>query len=238
MTESLLPNPTRPLAPTSPSELLVEHLVVERTTGSARVRPIDGLSFRAHPGSVTLLLGPSGSGKTTLLSCLAGLLPATAGRVQLGGVDVGGLRGDARVRHRRHAVGVVFQAFNLVPSLDALENVMVPLRAGGASRAVARQRAVAALTRVGLGHRLHHRPGALSGGEQQRVAIARAVAPDPALVLADEPTAHLDAVQVDGVIELLRSLADEGRTLVVATHDQRLLPIAHRLVDLRPAVAP
>ena len=130
----------------------------------------------------------------------------------------------------------MFQAFNLVPSLDAVENVMVPLRAAGVRRADARTKAVALLERVGLGERLRHRPGDLSGGQQQRVAIARALANDPPLLLADEPTAHLDYVQVEGVLRIIRDLAQPGRVVVVSTHDDRILPLADQVVELRPAL--
>ena len=131
----------------------------------------------------------------------------------------------------------MFQAFNLVPSLTAIENVMVPLRSAGMSRAAARQRAEQLLTQVGLADRLKHHPGDLSGGQQQRVAVARAVALDPPLILADEPTAHLDFIQVEGVLQLIRSLAQRERVVVVATHDSRILPLADRVVELTPEVA-
>jgi putative ABC transport system ATP-binding protein len=131
----------------------------------------------------------------------------------------------------------VFQAFNLVPSLTALENVMVPLRAAGQPRADARQRAEELLTRVNLTERMKHKPGDMSGGQQQRVAVARAIALDPLLILADEPTAHLDFIQVEEVLRLIRSLAQGERVVVVATHDSRMLPLADRVVELTPTVA-
>jgi putative ABC transport system ATP-binding protein len=131
-------------------------------------------------------------------------------------------------------VGIVFQAFNLVPSLTAVENVMVPMREAGMSRRDARKRAEELLTRVNLGERMKHRPGDLSGGQQQRVAVARAIALDPPLILADEPTAHLDFIQVEEVLRLIRELADGDRIVVVATHDSRILPMADRVVELTP----
>jgi putative ABC transport system ATP-binding protein len=130
----------------------------------------------------------------------------------------------------------VFQAFNLVPSLTAIENVMIPIRAAGMSRAWARRRAEELLTRVNLSDRMKHRPGDLSGGQQQRVAVARAIALDPPLILADEPTAHLDFIQVEEVLRLIRSLAEGERVVVVATHDSRILPMADRVVELAPAL--
>src|SRR5262249_37983812 len=152
-------------------------------------------------------------------------------------VDITALEGAALAKYRRDTVGIVFQAFNLVSSLTALENVMVPLRAAGMSRASARQRAEELLTRVNLAERLKHRPGDLSGGQQQRVAVARAIALDPPLILADEPTAHLDFIQVEEVLRLIRELASDERVVVVATHDTRILPLADQVVELVPHVA-
>src|SRR5246127_1497476 len=214
--------------------LSVQNLVVEYSSGGNPVRPIDGLNLRLDPGSLTLLLGPSGCGKTTLLSCLGGLLTPTSGRITVGDVDVTSLNRRAMSQYRRHKVGIVFQAFNLVPSLPALENVLVPLRAAGVSRGAARERAEELLTRVGLRDRMTHRPGDLSGGQQQRVAVARAIALDAPLILADEPTAHLDYLQVEEMLRLIRELATGDRMVVVATHDSRLLPLADRVIEMVP----
>jgi len=149
--------------------LRIHDLVVEYSNGGNAIRPIDGLDLELDAGSLTILLGPSGCGKTTLLSCLGGLLTPTSGQITVGDVDVTALSGRAMSQYRRHKVGIVFQAFNLVPSLTALENVMVPLRAAGVSRSAARARAKELLIRVGLQDRMTHRPGDLSGGQQQRV---------------------------------------------------------------------
>jgi putative ABC transport system ATP-binding protein len=216
------------------SGLRTQNLVVEYPSGGNTIRPIDGLDLELEPGSLTVLLGPSGCGKTTLLSCLGGLLTPTSGRITVGDVDVTALNRRAMTQYRRHNVGIVFQAFNLVPSLTALENVQVPLRAAGKSRRVARQRAEELLNRVGLQDRMAHRPGDLSGGQQQRVAIARAIALDPPLILADEPTAHLDYLQVEEMLRLIRELAAGERMVVVATHDSRLLPLADRVTEMAP----
>jgi putative ABC transport system ATP-binding protein len=213
----------------------VRDLTVEYSSGGYLVRPIDHLDLSVHSGELVLLLGASGSGKTTLLSALAAILRPTAGTIRVGDQEVTGLRGAALTGYRRHRVGVVFQTFNLVPSLSALDNVQAPLWAAGMPARRARSRAQELLERVGLGDRLGHRPGDLSGGQQQRVAIARALAHDPPLVLADEPTAHLDYIQVEGVLQLLRTLAEPGRIVVVATHDERLLPLADQIVRLSPA---
>ena len=214
--------------------LRAQELVVEYSSGDNVIRPIDGLDLELDAGSLTILLGPSGCGKTTLLSCLGGLLTPTSGRITVGGVDVTALDRRAMTQYRRRGVGIVFQAFNLVPSLTALENVMVPLRAAGFARGAARARAEKLLRRVGLQDRMTHRPGDLSGGQQQRVAVARAIALDPPLILADEPTAHLDYLQVEEMLKLIRSLATGNRMVVVATHDPRLLPLADRVVEMVP----
>jgi putative ABC transport system ATP-binding protein len=218
-------------------DLSIQDLVVEYSSGGYAVRPINGLTLDVPAGSLVILLGPSGCGKTTLLSCLGGILRPKSGTIRFADVEITGLDGRALGKFRRDKVGIVFQAFNLVPSLTALENVMVPMRAAGMSRASARQRAEELLTQVDLADRVKHRPGDLSGGQQQRVAVARAIALDPPLILADEPTAHLDFIQVEEVLRLIRSLAQGERVVVVATHDSRMLPLADRVVDLVPAVA-
>jgi putative ABC transport system ATP-binding protein len=216
------------------ARLQVRDLTIEYSSGGYTVRPIDKFQLDASAGELVLLLGASGCGKTTLLSVLAGILTPSAGSVLVGDTEVVGLSGARLTHYRRKQVGIVFQAFNLLPSLSASENVQMPLLGTGASRRVARERAQELLERVGLAERVEHRPGDLSGGQQQRVAIARALAQDPPVILADEPTAHLDYLQVDSVIRLLRSLADGGRLVIVATHDDRLVPLADKLVNLTP----
>jgi putative ABC transport system ATP-binding protein len=220
------------------AELDVRGLTVEFPSADYVIRPLDGLSFEADDGELVVVLGPSGCGKTTLLSCLAGLLTPTAGEIRYRDVEVTKLSGAALASYRRHTVGVVFQAFNLIPSLSALRNVMAPMELAGMRGRAARTRAVELLERVGLGDRLDNRPAKLSGGQQQRVAIARALVHDPPLVVADEPTAHLDYVQVDSILRLIRSLATPGRTVLVATHDERLVKIADRVIHLVPEAAP
>jgi len=215
-------------------DLRIKELVVEYSSDRYAVRPIDGLDLEVTAGSLAILLGPSGCGKTTLLSCLGGILSPTSGRIEFGDVEVTSLDRRALAAYRRDTVGIVFQAFNLVASLSAVENVMVPLWAAGRSRREARERAEELLTRVGLQDRMKHRPGDLSGGQQQRVAVARAIALDPPLILADEPTAHLDFIQVEEVLRLIHELATGERVVVVATHDTRILPLADRVVELVP----
>ena len=217
--------------------LHIDDLVVEYSSGGYAVRPIDGLNLEVGSGSLALLLGPSGCGKTTLLSCLGGILRPTSGRIAIDDVDVTALDARDLTMYRRRTVGIVFQAFNLLPSLTAIENVMVPMDAAGMNGRESRRRAEELLERVGLQDRMQHRPGDLSGGQQQRVAVARAIALDPPLILADEPTAHLDFIQVEEVLRLIRELASGERLVVVATHDTRMLPLADRVVELVPHVA-
>ena len=215
-------------------DLSIQNLTVEYSSGGDVVRPIDGLNLDVAAGSLVILLGPSGCGKTTLLSCLGAILRPSGGAIKFGDVDVTSLDARGISTYRRQTVGIVFQAFNLVPSLTAAENVMVPMLAAGMSRRAAFKKAEQLLSRVGLQDRVSHRPGDLSGGQQQRVAVARAIALDPPLVLADEPTAHLDFIQVEEVLRLIRELASGDRMVVVATHDNRILPLADRVVDLVP----
>jgi putative ABC transport system ATP-binding protein len=217
--------------------LEIRDLVVEYSSGGYAVRPIDGLDLEVPAGNLAILLGPSGCGKTTLLSCLGGILSPTAGHIAFGDTVITDLDAGALGSYRRNTVGIVFQAFNLVASLTAVENVMVPLRAAKVPRPQARTRAEELLTRVGLAERMHHKPGDLSGGQQQRVAVARALALDPPLILADEPTAHLDFIQVEEVLRLIRELAAGERVVVVATHDHRMLPLADKVVELVPQFA-
>jgi putative ABC transport system ATP-binding protein len=220
------------------ADLMIDDLTIEYAQGDHLVRPVAGLDVTAADGELVILLGPSGSGKTTLLSCLAGILTPTAGRIRVGDTEVTELQGPALARYRRDTVGIMFQAFNLIPSLNARENVMAPLRLARVRARKARQRATELLTMVGLEHRMHHRPRALSGGQQQRVAIARALAHEPSLVLADEPTAYLDYIQVEEILRMVRELAAPGRMVIVATHDQRLIPLGDRTIELAPTSAP
>ena len=189
------------------------------------------IDFDVTPGEVVAVVGASGSGKSTLLAILAGLDTPTAGSVQLAGEDLFALDEDARAELRGRAVGFVFQSFQLLPSLNALENVMLPLELAGREDAEDAAREI--LARVGLAERLHHYPKHLSGGEQQRVALARAFVVRPQVLLADEPTGSLDAESGDAVIELLFQLNREsGTTLVMVTHDERLAQRCTRIVRL------
>jgi putative ABC transport system ATP-binding protein len=213
-------------------DVQIENLVKEYGDGEYPVRPLDGIDLDLESGSLALLLGPSGCGKTTLLSCLGGILTPTSGSIRVGDIAVTALDGAALTDYRRHTVGIVFQAFNLIPSMTAAENVAAPLWAAGRGRRESRERALELLDRVGLAERAHHRPSGLSGGQQQRVAMARALALDPPLILADEPTAHLDFIQVEEVLRLIRDLASGERVVVVSTHDHRMVPIADQVVEM------
>ena len=216
-------------------KLAISNLRIAYEGAAQTVRPIDGFDMAVESGELVLLNGPSGSGKTTLLSAIAGLLTPEAGSITFDGEDAAGLRGKAMLRHRRDRIGMVFQSFNLIPSLTAVENVAVPLTVAGLSTRAAHARAKALLTDLGLAERFDHRPGALSGGQQQRVAIARALANDPPVVLADEPTAHLDHTQIESVRSRLRAIADAGRIVIISTHDDRLGEVADRVVQMRGA---
>lgn len=193
----------------------------EVVTAAGTLRILEGISVEINPGEAVAVVGASGSGKSTLLGLLAGLDVPTAGSICIDGEDITRLDEDARARLRGRSVGFVFQSFQLLPGLSALENVMLPLEIRGDRDAAARARDY--LGRVGLDARLSHYPRQLSGGEQQRVAIARAFATEPRLLFADEPTGNLDAATGDRVIDLLFGLrAEQGATLVLVTHDERL----------------
>ncbi|HEX3839410.1 MAG TPA: ABC transporter ATP-binding protein [Acidimicrobiales bacterium] len=188
-------------------------------TGTLEVAALRGISLTISSGDYVALMGPSGSGKSTLMHILGCLDVPTRGSYLLAGEDVSTMTEVdlADVRNRR--IGFVFQQFNLLPSLSAWRNVELPLIYGGIDRSERKERAMAALGRVGMGDRVEHRPGELSGGQQQRVAVARAVVSNPALVLADEPTGNLDSVSAGEVLNLLAELHDSGRTVVLITHD-------------------
>jgi putative ABC transport system ATP-binding protein len=200
--------------------------------GAARVHVLKGVGLSIAHGETVSLLGPSGSGKSTLLMTLAGLERPDSGAVRIDGADLGTLSEDALARFRGGKIGVVFQSFQLIPTMTALENVAVPLELAG--RADAYDVAEAELVAVGLGHRLSHYPTQLSGGEQQRVALARALAPDPLILAADEPTGNLDSETGAAVIDLIfAQRARRGATLVLVTHDPGLAARCDRRVRLR-----
>ncbi len=201
-------------------------------SGAAEVTALDAVDLRVPEGQFITVMGPSGCGKSTLLNLLGGLDAPTAGAISIDGQALGELPDDRLTELRRRRIGFVFQFFNLIPVLDAVENASLPLRLDGAKDAV--ERATAWLERVGLGDRLHNRPDQLSGGQQQRVAIARALSTEPALVLADEPTGNLDSHSASEIGELLRQVSsDWGRSVLMVTHDPRIASFAQRLVLMR-----
>ena len=199
-------------------------------SGEMRVEALRAADFEARFGELTFIVGPSGSGKTTLLSVVAGLLDHDGGSLRVLDSDMHALTGAERLRFRRRNLGFLFQQYNLLPALTAVENVAVPLIAGGVRRKTAEDRAAALLATVGLGSRLHGRPSELSGGQQQRVALARALVHEPKLVICDEPTAALDHKTGDAVMNLLATHAlSPDRAVVVVTHDTRVLEFANRI---------
>ena len=201
------------------------------TSAAGQVNILAGVDLQVRAGESVGIVGPSGSGKTSLLMVLAGLEQATSGTVTVAGHELTGLNEDALARFRRDNVGIVFQAFHLIPTMTAMENVSVPLELAGVRDAA--ERAAESLKAVGLGHRLTHLPGQLSGGEQQRVALARAFAPRPRLLLADEPTGNLDVATGKAVMDLLFGMQERyGTTLLLITHDPALAARCARRVRI------
>jgi putative ABC transport system ATP-binding protein len=202
-------------------------------TGSLEVEALRGVSLRVEQGEYVAIMGPSGSGKSTLMHILGCLDNPSDGSYELDGTDVSAMDEAELAQVRNHKIGFVFQQFNLLPSLDALRNVELPLSYAGLDRAERRRRATSALERVGLGDRLEHRPGELSGGQQQRVAVARALVTEPALLLADEPTGNLDSRSTADVLSLFGELHEAGRTIVLITHEADVAAAAGRTIRIR-----
>ena len=204
------------------------------TTNGLTVRALEGISLQFDAGEFTAIAGPSGSGKSTLLHLIGCLDVPTGGEIRIEGVDVGTLSRKELALLRRHRIGFIFQAYNLIPVLTALENVSLPLTLLGVSRKEAIQRSKEALTSVGLGDLGNRRPKEMSGGQQQRVAIARALVKNPSLVLADEPTANLDSRTGSEILQLMRELnRSQGTTFLFSTHDRMVMEYARRLIYLR-----
>jgi putative ABC transport system ATP-binding protein len=202
-------------------------------TGLLEVEALRGVSFRVDAGEYVAIMGPSGSGKSTLMHILGCLDVPSSGIYRLANEDVSTMSEEqlAHVRNRR--IGFVFQQFNLLPSLNAWRNVELPLIYAGMDRSSRKERALAALDRVGLSSRVEHRPGELSGGQQQRVAVARALVTDPDLILADEPTGNLDTASAEDVLSLMRDLHSTGRTIVLITHESDVADAAERTMRIR-----
>lgn len=220
-------DPSQPPAPS----ILAQDLRLTLGSGESAVEILKGIDLVVPQGQTLALLGPSGSGKSSLMSVLSGLERASSGALSVAGQNFAAMDEDALARARRGRIGVVLQAFHLLPTMTALENVATPLELAGLENA--RERAEAELLAVGLGHRLSHYPAQLSGGEQQRVAIARALAPRPSLVFADEPTGNLDAATGAAIVDLLFARrAEAGATLLIITHDESLAHHCERVVTL------
>ncbi|MGN6724926.1 MAG: ABC transporter ATP-binding protein [Tepidisphaeraceae bacterium] len=216
------------------SPLSLENVSKTYAQGSRRVTALSGVSFDVEAGNFVAIMGASGSGKSTLLHLMAGLTQADSGTVSINGSNLRGLNDKELTRFRREQIGLVFQAFNLIPTVTATENILLPLRLGRRVTAADEQRVSEILTLLGLEHRRQHRPDALSGGEQQRVAIGRALINDPAVMLADEPTGNLDSVSSRSVCELLRDLcAVHGKTIVMVTHEPAVAAYADEVLIIK-----
>jgi putative ABC transport system ATP-binding protein len=229
--DAIAPSRPAPGAPTASPIVRVRDLRLTLPSSAGPVNILQGIDLDIATGEAVGIVGPSGSGKTSLLMVLAGLERASSGSVRVDGHELTTLSEDSLARLRRAAIGIVFQAFYLIPTMTALENVAIPLELAGEPAAT--DRAEANLRAVGLGHRLTHLPGQLSGGEQQRVALARAFAPRPRLLLADEPTGNLDQAAGEAIMELMFALREEhGSTLMLVTHDPDLAHRCARIVRL------
>ncbi len=201
-------------------------------TGKVKVEALKGIDLEIHKGEMVAIVGPSGSGKSTLMNLVGCLDTPTEGEYQLAGENVAGVTRDQLAEIRNRRVGFVFQNFNLLPHITAQENVEMPLLFGGVPPRERRARAAEMLTRVGLGDRLDHKPTELSGGQMQRVAIARALAMDPDIILADEPTGNLDSTSGSDIMTLFTELWQQGRTLIIITHDPALSKRSSRVVEI------
>mgnify|MGYP001765989812 FL=1 len=210
----------------------VRDLVKVFPMGETEVRALDGVSLSIPRGSFSVIMGPSGSGKSTLLYLIGGLDWPTSGSIRVDGEEVGRMDENALAAYRRNKIGFVFQSFNLVSTMPAEENVAFPLRFSGVKRRERKARSAELLEQVGLQDRIGHKPTELSGGQQQRVAIARALVNDPALILADEPTGNLDTGSGLAIMHLLAELRQSGKTILVATHDPRMLNFATHTIYL------
>lgn len=202
--------------------------------GNIEVHALRGVDLTVATGEMVAIMGPSGCGKTTLLNCLSGLDDFDSGEVVIEGADLRAMNDRKRTTYRAQRMGFIFQTFNLLPVITAVENVELPLLVGGVKPADARRRAVTALDQVGLSDRGHHRPAELSGGQRQRVTIARALVNNPAIVWADEPTGNLDSKAANDILTVMRQLNKErGQTLVIVTHDPHIGELCDRIVRMQ-----
>lgn len=212
----------------------VRDLVKTYHTGEVEVQALRGLSIDVPRGEMLAIMGPSGCGKTTFLNCVSGIDDVTSGTVLIEGTDLNSLNDDRKTEYRARRMGFIFQFYNLLPVLSAVENVELPLLVSGTAPGEARQRAQAMLERVGLGAWATHKPAQLSGGQRQRVTIARALVNDPAIIWADEPTGDLDSQTADDIMSLMQQLnREQGQTFVIVTHDPGIAQRCHRIVHMR-----
>lgn len=213
--------------------VVLENVTKIYKMGSEEIKALDDLSLEIRDGEILVVMGPSGSGKSTFLHLVGCLDKPTSGKILIDGKDISNLRERELARIRNRTIGFVFQQFNLLPRLTALENVELPMIYAGIPKRKRVERAKKLLEMVGLSDRMKHRPSQLSGGQQQRVAIARALANDPKIILADEPTGNLDTKSGEVVINILRDLNRKGLTIVIVTHDPDITIIAHRVIHLK-----
>jgi putative ABC transport system ATP-binding protein len=224
----------RPVGPSEPAPVIaLEHVTKVYRTGTIAVAALRGVSLTITLGEYVAIIGPSGSGKSTLMHILGCLDTPTSGSFNLAGENVSSMSEAALAEVRNRRIGFVFQQFNLLSSMTAWQNVELPLAYAGVPRSERKERAMAALGRVGLAGRVQHRPGELSGGQQQRVAVARALVTEPDLILADEPTGNLDSVSARDVLTLMDELHQAGRTLILITHDVEVASASGRLISIR-----
>ncbi len=216
------------------SPLVIDNVTKHYTQGDRDVVALNGVSLEVEKGTFLAIMGASGSGKSTLLHLMAGLTQADGGKVIINGQDIGEFNDRRLTLFRRRNIGLVFQAFNLIPTLSAEENIRLPLLLEGKNGQAGANRVDELLNSLGIVARKHHRPDAMSGGEQQRVAIGRALVTDPAVILADEPTGNLDSANSNSVCELLRDLSNvQSRTIVMVTHEPSVAAYAHRVAILK-----
>lgn len=224
--------PPNSQTPLPASIIRTQHLVKSYQMGSTLVTAVDDVNLTVQRNAFVVAMGPSGSGKSSLLYLLGGLDRPTKGEIEINGQQISKLNEDGLARYRQKTVGFIFQSFNLVPNLTALENVAYPLRFAGVDKKKRLARASELLKQVGLYDRAHHKPSELSGGQQQRVAVARALVNNPEIVFADEPTGNLDTQSGLAVMQLLAELHRSGRTVFVVTHDPRMEPYASQIIRM------
>ena len=221
------------------ADVIIEVVDLEKVydTGTVRVEALRGVDLTVERGEMVAVMGPSGCGKTTLLNCLAGIDDPSSGNVRIDGIDLSTLDDNTRTSYRARRMGFIFQFYNLLPVLSAVENVELPLLVSSTPAREARERALASLERVRLSERASHRPAELSGGERQRVTIARALVNEPAIVWADEPTGDLDSATADEVMSLMQQLNREHQqTFVIVSHDREVAERCHRIIQMRDGI--